>query len=105
LWHIDPLLGNDHETNNETTVNAGQQLRKYAAVMETLLGRGPFATMEVLLEAVFFVVRSEAISLDRPSSFQLVQYSAVEWSEFVGELVRGLLRFSCCELLLLEAGS
>jgi hypothetical protein len=30
-----------------------------------------------------------------------------EWSELVGEseLVRGLLRFSICELLVLEAGS
>jgi hypothetical protein len=34
-----------------------------------------------------------------------VGVSVVEWSELVGELVRGLLRFSPCELLLLEAGS
>jgi hypothetical protein len=25
LWHIDPLLGNDHETNNETTAVARQR--------------------------------------------------------------------------------
>jgi hypothetical protein len=34
---------------------------------------------------------------------QLVEL--VEWCELVGELVRGLLRFNLCELLLLEAGS
>jgi hypothetical protein len=47
LWHIDPLIGS-----------------------------GPRATMEVLLEAVF--VRAEAISLDRSGSVQLV--SAVQLS-------------------------
>jgi hypothetical protein len=41
LWHIDPLLGNDRETNNETMVIAMQQLRKYATVLEPLLGSGP----------------------------------------------------------------
>jgi hypothetical protein len=50
LWHIDPLLGNDRKTNNETTVIARQQLR---TVLEPLLGSGPCATMEALLEAVF----------------------------------------------------
>jgi hypothetical protein len=34
-----------------------------------------------------------------------VQLSTVERSELVGKLVRGLLQFSRCELLLLEAGS
>jgi hypothetical protein len=34
-----------------------------------------------------------------------VRASVVEWSELFGELVRGLLRLSPCELLLLEAGS
>jgi hypothetical protein len=53
LWHIDPLLGNDGEANNETMVITMQQLRKYATVLEPLLGSGPRATMEVLLEAVF----------------------------------------------------
>jgi hypothetical protein len=42
--------------------------------------------------------------LSSPSSVQLV--STVEWSELVGEhSVRGLLGFSPCELLLLEARS
>jgi hypothetical protein len=49
---------------------------------------------------VFHVVRSEAISFDRPS-----RVSAVQWSELVGEGVRGLPRFSSYEPLLLEAGS
>jgi hypothetical protein len=55
-WHTDPLLGNDCETNNDTTVIARQQLCKYATVLEPLLGSGPHTTMEVLLEAVFSMV-------------------------------------------------
>jgi hypothetical protein len=50
LWYIDSLLG---ETNNETTAIAMQQLRKYATVLETLLGSGPRTAMELLLKAVF----------------------------------------------------
>jgi hypothetical protein len=53
VWHIDPLLRNYLETNNETMVIVMQELRKYATVLKSLLGRGPLATMVVLLEAVF----------------------------------------------------
>jgi hypothetical protein len=53
LLHIHPLLGNDRETNNDTTVIPRQQLCKYATILEPLLGSGPRASMEVLLEAVF----------------------------------------------------
>jgi hypothetical protein len=53
MWHIDALLGNDRETNNETTAIARQQLCKYATILEPLLGGGPGAAVEVLLEAVF----------------------------------------------------
>jgi hypothetical protein len=53
LWHMDQLLGNDCETNNETTFIARQQLRKYARVFKPLLDSGPRSTMEVLLEAIF----------------------------------------------------
>jgi hypothetical protein len=68
------------------------------------------ATVEELLEAVFSVVHSKAVSPDQPSSVQLVQCSRVEWvvwrvGGWVNEWVRGLLWFSSCELLLLEAGS
>jgi hypothetical protein len=49
---MDPLLRNDRETNNEITVIAMQQRRKYAAILELLLGSGPRDAMEVLLEAV-----------------------------------------------------
>jgi hypothetical protein len=52
LWHIDTFLGNDLETNNETTAIAMQQLRKYATAVEPLLGIGLRATMEGLLEAL-----------------------------------------------------
>jgi hypothetical protein len=50
LWHINPLLGNDRDTN-ETAI-AMKQLRKYSTVLEPLLDSGPCTTMEVLLEAV-----------------------------------------------------
>jgi hypothetical protein len=52
LWHIDPMLGNDHETIETTTI-ALQQLRKYATVLKPLLCSGPRAKMEAPLEAVF----------------------------------------------------
>jgi hypothetical protein len=53
LWHIDPLLGNDRETNNKATAFSVEHLYKYATVLEPLLGCGPHASMEVLIEAVF----------------------------------------------------
>jgi hypothetical protein len=54
LWHIDLLLGNDRETN-KTMAIARQHFRKYATVLELLLGSSPRATVEVLLEVVFSV--------------------------------------------------
>jgi hypothetical protein len=68
LWHIDLLLGNDRETDNETTTVARQ---RPASNNGRTVGSG-----------VFYVVRSEAIPRDRPSAVQL---STVEWSELVGE--------------------
>jgi hypothetical protein len=53
LWHIDLFLGNDRRTNNDTTAIARQQLRKYATVLDLLLGSGLRPTMEVLSEAMF----------------------------------------------------
>jgi hypothetical protein len=73
LCHIDPLLVNDRETNIETTVIAMQQLRKYATVLKSLLGNG-----STVGSGVYYVVRSEAVSRDRPSSMQLVQCSPVQ---------------------------
>jgi hypothetical protein len=64
IWHIDQLLGNDCETNNETMAVA----RQWPA-------RNNGSTVG---SSVFYVLRSEAISLDRPSSAQLV--SAVQLS-------------------------
>jgi hypothetical protein len=61
LWHIDPLLGNDSETNNETTAFA--RLRPAHNNGSTVGG------------GVFYVVRSEAISHDRPNSVSAVQCS------------------------------
>jgi hypothetical protein len=53
LWHLYPLLGNDRETNNETT-----------AVARQLPSRNNGSTGE---NGVFYVVRSEAKSRDRPN--------------------------------------
>jgi hypothetical protein len=46
---------------------ARQQLRKYATVLEPLLGSGPRATMEVQLEAVFSMWSTPGLyhSIDR----------------------------------------
>jgi hypothetical protein len=45
MWHIDPLLRNDRETN-DTTAIAMQEFRKYATVLEPLLGSSPPAAVE-----------------------------------------------------------
>jgi hypothetical protein len=73
--HIDPLLGNDRETNNETTAISMQQFRKYTTVLEPLLGSGPRATTEKLLEAVFSL----------SSSLRL--YHSTDHSELVHDLL------------------
>jgi hypothetical protein len=52
LWPIDPLLGNDRETNDTTTI-VRQQLRKYVTVLEPLLNSGLRATMVILLKRCF----------------------------------------------------
>jgi hypothetical protein len=66
LLHIDPLLGNDHETNETTPIDM-QEIRKHAIVLDLLLGSDPCAIIEILLEAVFSTGRFEAISLEIPS--------------------------------------
>jgi hypothetical protein len=53
LWHMNPLLRNDRKTN-ETTVVVRQQP---SSKKPSNVGSG-----------VFYVVRSEAVSLDRPSN-------------------------------------
>jgi hypothetical protein len=67
LWHIDPLLGNDRETNNETTAVARQRpTRNNGSTVES---------------CVFYVVHFEAVGLNGPSSTQLgssVHVSTVE---------------------------
>jgi hypothetical protein len=107
LWHIDPLLDNDRETNNEATTITRQQLHKYATVLEPLLESGPLPKLKILLEAVLSMW-----SFDRPTELSSVSewrvgwwVSAVGWSELVGEWVRRLLQFSPCEVVLLEARS
>jgi hypothetical protein len=53
LWHIEPLLGDDHESDNKTMATARQQICKYITLLEPLIGSGLGATMEVLFKAVF----------------------------------------------------
>jgi hypothetical protein len=53
MWHIDTLIDNNRETNNDTKAIAMQQLRKYATVLEPLLRSDPRSTLELLLETVF----------------------------------------------------
>jgi hypothetical protein len=54
LWHIDPFLGNDRETNNEIMTVVRQRPARNNG---STIGGG-----------VFYVVLSEALSRDRPSS-------------------------------------
>jgi hypothetical protein len=42
LWHIDPLLGKDLETKNETTAVAMQRRRKHASATIVTVGNGVF---------------------------------------------------------------
>jgi hypothetical protein len=53
LWHIDPLLGNNLGSNNDTTAIDRQHCRKYATLLEPLQDSGPCAAVEVLFKAVF----------------------------------------------------
>jgi hypothetical protein len=69
---LDLLLGNDRKTNNEITTIAMQHLRKYATKLEPLLGSGPHATLEMLLQAMFPML------YDSTDQVQLVQCSGVE---------------------------
>jgi hypothetical protein len=75
-WNIDPLIGNNHETKNNTTVTAMQQLHKHAAVLEPLLGKSPCARVEVLLEVVFSL--SSTRRLHHSTDQAAVQLSTVE---------------------------
>jgi hypothetical protein len=91
LWHIEPLLGNDRKTN-ETTAAARQRPK---------CNNGSTVGSDI-----FYVIHPEALSQPTGfSSVSAVQCSAVEQARWlVSEWVRGPLRFSPSELLLLEAG-
>jgi hypothetical protein len=81
MWHVDRLLGNDRQTNNETMTIAMQHICKYTTVLEPLLGSGLCTTMSVLLEAVFSTGPLQGY-ITQPT--KLVQCSIEElmwWSE------------------------
>jgi hypothetical protein len=48
LWRMDPFLGTDLETNNETTVVAIQQRRKHSSTVIELLLVTVFSVWSVL---------------------------------------------------------
>jgi hypothetical protein len=80
LWHTDPLQGNDRETNETTTI-ARQQLLKYATVLESLLGSGLRAIVEVLLEVVFSVcpLRGYITRLTEFCSVSAAHWDGASW--------------------------
>jgi hypothetical protein len=81
LWHIDPLLSNDHKTMIQRPF-ARQQLCKYTIVLELLLGRGLRTTMQVVLEAVISIGPLSCY-ITQPAELSVVsavQCSGAEWS-------------------------
>jgi hypothetical protein len=68
LWRTDPLLDNDREINNETTAVARQHPARNNG---RTFGGG-----------AFYVVRSEAISCDRPSSNKPASYKIMRMNMF-----------------------
>jgi hypothetical protein len=87
LCHVYPLLDNDRETNNKTIAVTRQ--RQINSKQITV-----FFFCDPCRDVISRTVSEELIS----RSVELVK------SWLVSEWVRGLLRFSPCELLLLEAG-
>jgi hypothetical protein len=99
MWHVDPLLGNDCETNEITAISR-QQLRKYATVMEPFLGSGPRSNGNTV-EAGFLCGQLRSY-ITRPTEFSsvcAVQYSGVErvsWRVSELEDCCGSVLVSCC---------
>jgi hypothetical protein len=84
LLYVDPLLGNDPETNNYTT---------------TVTRQRPVNSNRGTLSSMRFVSRCYRRS-------EVSQLSWVEWvGWWVSKWVRGLLRFTRCEMLLVDIGS
>jgi hypothetical protein len=75
LWHIDPLLGNDRETNNNTMTVARQRPARNNG---GTVGSGVFCFLCGPLRD-YMTLPTEF------SSFNAVQCSGVEWSELVDE--------------------
>jgi hypothetical protein len=61
LWHIDPLVGKDLKTNNETTVIATERHSKRAST-----------TTELLLETVFSLDPCKGVILKTTGATQLL---------------------------------
>jgi hypothetical protein len=94
--YIDQLLSNDRETNEITTI-ARQQLRKYATVLEPVLGSDPRATMEVMLEWCFLCSPLRDY-ITRPTEF-----SSVSAAEYSGAKFSSVTVSCCCYKLVAQA--
>jgi hypothetical protein len=65
-------------------VAARQHLRKYATILQALLGSRPLLTMKPRVEGVFYVVRAEAISRQLPVGIHSSRTDTVEYSPVPG---------------------
>jgi hypothetical protein len=97
---------------DNTTAIFRQQLHKDVTVLESLLGSGPLATVEVLLQC--FLCDPPRCYITRPtklSSISAVQCSAVQWSRSswlvseLGECCGSVLVSCCCQKLRAEVRS
>jgi hypothetical protein len=94
LWHTDPLLRNDHETRKEATSIAMQRTaRKNCSTVGNCVFYGTLRG---------YMTRPTEFSSVSECSSSWVEWSEVSWL-VSDQLVRGLLQFSTCQLLLLDA--
>jgi hypothetical protein len=110
LWHVDPLLGNIRETNKKTTAVIRRRPVNRNRGMVFYVRSSPIAahaTMNIEIDEWCFMCGPCVDIMSRTISESAVQCSGEKWriGWWVSEWVRGLLRFTPCELLLLEAGS
>jgi hypothetical protein len=103
LWRIDPLLGNDRETNEATTVaRQRNEWKKWEYCWRRRFLCDPISNWTATEERCFLCDRAEMLYSGQ--SVSAVQCSAVQRSEvLVGESVSEL-QFGLCGLLLLGAG-
>jgi hypothetical protein len=67
LWHIDPFLGNDHETNNKTRAVAKQQI--FNKQQLNYNNRG------IVENGVFYLVRAKGLLRGHQPSYSQLKIS------------------------------